>query len=568
MEHCRQINFIADGSTQSTRDCLVTVAWANEISAGVFAPMQVMKTRPVSPQDRFDDTLLLQISKRRKLERVAAFRQLQAVSHQISILHRGRMDLASFSIAPSLGQRPVKAGESRVTFVAGKDDIDIRRCHDWLEQNPGPAGGRVPRGSVPAFPSVSFLITKSDDEEITNVLPVLPESERWWLNLPVLVLGLDQGSIGLAGMAFAMRENMVRVKCDKIHRAIRDFKNSMSRCLKGLFLKAQLHSSYIFALNYKPFGSGGFFQHKREMLEKFVGATSPQNSTLWDAFREKIARDLGRELSGDEHEIENMLADVDSSMKKGSLVKASRWFSWNQLCCEQLCEYHVLKMLLADQFGEDQPFRPMQRERCTLHSLSAKTEPGKSFFEGRVPESDHGERQEDAVGDLQQLSEAARTTDPRKELSLLKSSMGGFKLAYYLMTEDLFDHSKILYKVTEPLWTWYGKRVKNVKSPQDGRGYTELMTVRDSWKGDKHLVQIVSNRQKTEWWKEHFDTDLQEPAEKIMMLSLHLLMNRVWSCSLFSLPPDAYAGLLPCDAEIRKTTALKAECHHKSLLKF
>ena len=110
MEHCRQINLIADGSTHSTRDCLVTVAWANEISAGVFASMQVMQTGPVSPQDRFDDSLLLEISKRRTLERVAAFRQLQAISHQISILHRGRMDLASFSIAPSLGQRPVKAG--------------------------------------------------------------------------------------------------------------------------------------------------------------------------------------------------------------------------------------------------------------------------------------------------------------------------------------------------------------------------------------------------------------------------------------------------------------------------
>ena len=82
--------------------------------------------------------------------------------------------------------------------------------------------------------------------------------------------------------------------------------------------------------------------------------------------------------------------------------------------------------------------------------------------------------------------------------------------------------------------------MKNVKSPQDGRGYTELMTVRDSWKGDKHWVQIVSNLQKTELWKERFDTDLQEPAEKIMMLSLHLLM----------------------------TAALKAQCHHKSLLRF
>ena len=81
-------------------------------------------------------------------------------------------------------------------------------------------------------------------------------------------------------------------------------------------------------------------------------------------------------------------------------------------------------MLLANQFGEDEPCSPMERERCSLHSLSAQTEPGKAFFEGRVPESEHGERQEDAVGDLQKLSEAGRTTDPRKELSLLKSSMG------------------------------------------------------------------------------------------------------------------------------------------------
>ena len=113
-----------------------------------------------------------------------------------------------------------------------------------------------------------------------------------------------------------------------------------------------------------------------------------------------------------------------------------------------------------------------------------------------MPESDNdGERQEDALGALQKLSQAGRATDPRKELSLLKASMGGFKLAYFLMTEDLFDHSKILYKVTEPLWTWCGKQVKNVKSPQDGRGYTELMTVGDAWKGDKHLVEIVSNRE-------------------------------------------------------------------------
>ena len=145
-------------------------------------------------------------------------------------------------------------------------------------------------------------------------------------------------------------------------------------------------------MNYKPFGSGGFFQHKRDTQKKLVATTSPENP-LRGAFREKIALGLGRELSGDEHEIENMLANIDSFMKKGSLAKASRWFSWNQLCCEQLREFHVLKMLLADDFGQDQSISPSSRERLSLYSLSAKTQPGKSLFEGREPESDNGERQ-------------------------------------------------------------------------------------------------------------------------------------------------------------------------------
>ena len=88
------------------------------------------------------------------------------------------MDLSSFEIAPSLGQRPVKAGnESRVTFRVGQNDNDICSCRQWLKDNPDPEG-RVPED----FPYVSFLRTMSEDgEEITKVLPVLPESDQWWL---------------------------------------------------------------------------------------------------------------------------------------------------------------------------------------------------------------------------------------------------------------------------------------------------------------------------------------------------------------------------------------------------
>ena len=45
-------------------------------------------------------------------------------------------------------------------------------------------------------------------------------------------------------------------------------------------------------------------------------------------------------------------------------------------------------MLLADHFGEDESFSPCSRERRSLHSNSANTQPGKELFEGRVPESE------------------------------------------------------------------------------------------------------------------------------------------------------------------------------------
>ena len=45
MEHCRQINLIADSSVHSTKDVLVTVAWSSEIRSGVHLP-------PASTEDR------------------------------------------------------------------------------------------------------------------------------------------------------------------------------------------------------------------------------------------------------------------------------------------------------------------------------------------------------------------------------------------------------------------------------------------------------------------------------------------------------------------------------------
>ena len=67
------------------------------------------------------------------------------------------------------------------------------------------------------------------------------------------------------------------------------------------------------------------------------------------------------------------------------------------------------------------------------------------------------------------LNAAAKRKEisPREELSLMKKTTGGFKLALKLMTEDLYYHSHILLEVTRPLWSWYAAEIQSVKTPKD-----------------------------------------------------------------------------------------------------
>lgn len=193
--------------------------------------------------------------------------------------------------------------------------------------------------------------------EMTNVsLPILPQQKFWWRFVPLLVLSLDQGPIGTAGMAFALQGHRIHVKFDKIHRCIRDYKLALGRAMGGIFLKTQLHSSYIFGLNYKPFGTSLHFNQKRTMLELFLESQTI-SSPLWLEFRERIAFDFGETRVVNDRVLWDSLAELNSFQNKGTLVKPSRWFSWNQCCDEFLPEFHTLKMLLKYEFGDN--IRPL-----------------------------------------------------------------------------------------------------------------------------------------------------------------------------------------------------------------
>ena len=67
-------------------------------------------------------------------------------------------------------------------------------------------------------------------------------------NILTLVLCLDEGSVGMAGVgAAAFHVKMtVWVKPDKIHRTIRDLKLAEGHCCGNIFEKTKLGSAYFF----------------------------------------------------------------------------------------------------------------------------------------------------------------------------------------------------------------------------------------------------------------------------------------------------------------------------------
>ena len=165
----------------------------------------------------------------RKLDKIATFRQLQGpikFNQTYSVLGRGvdlpesfcinpgyenmiynvtggKVSLDHFSVPESCCIRRLEFGEIRVT-----DQVDDVTLH---------------------------FIQKPDGDRVC----ILPKYVR---NIFTLILCLDEGSIGMAGVgaaAFYLKK-MVWVKPDKIHRVIRDLKLAEGHCCGKSFEKAKL----------------------------------------------------------------------------------------------------------------------------------------------------------------------------------------------------------------------------------------------------------------------------------------------------------------------------------------
>ena len=118
-------------------------------------------------------------------------------------------------------------------------------------------------------------------------------------------------------------------------------------------------------------------------------------------------------------------------MRSEGVSKLGRWFSWHACAHQQLPEYWAGKMLYE-------------------HHLSAENDPD-----------------DDPVA-FEDLEAAARAKTPFAELMQLKAANGGLRLAYKLMTHQLWQHAQLLLAVTRPCWSWCTREVKNIKSAGDG----------------------------------------------------------------------------------------------------
>jgi len=195
------LSLVADPSTHSKRDTLVSVAYAWEDNQAAIGDIQFMPaTTKLLKADMPDAIAELWLE--RKLERIASYQQLQAISNTIKNLGFPKA-LETFALPENLEMiQPVKNDEVRIISTCANTVLDVAKIYN------------------------------KSTGETRNVLPDgLPSA------FPLLVLSLDQGAEGAAGAAFmeGRRNMLVTCRWDKFHRCIRDIKLSIQHTAHGLF---------------------------------------------------------------------------------------------------------------------------------------------------------------------------------------------------------------------------------------------------------------------------------------------------------------------------------------------
>ena len=339
-------------------------------------------------------------------------------------------------------------------------------------------------------------------------------------------------------------QKLIQSRWDIYHRSIRDVKLALLHCGEGEMFQAQMHSQYLFALSYRPFGTGGFAEDKRRILEVMLGREDPESFALWDEWWETIRDDLKMPQTASASEVWRVLPSLACFSNKGTMPKLGRWFSWNQSYHENVASWNILKMVLQYHF---------------------------SFTgggDGLDPDVAQAKRELDRLARMDHPDEDEHVTY-RKQFSLLKEKLGGgLKLAWHLMSWRLLQLVHIIAATTAPIWKWYSDSVKGLKNVQDNICHQAWLA--QNWQRSVHLqelagvptaqcdevVQLLTRRE---------FAGITDTPEKVFELSARLLEKRAWSLSRSAAPPDCYSELLgndPVLAQARVSSLVK----HKQIM--
>lgn len=234
----RRIRAVTDGSTHSCQETMVSI-FATESGSACYGTIQRLSTlKFVNPFEFELEPEAEYVCARREEQRLSSYKYLAALSHQLELLtskSQEPLTMESFRPPMDAGLLPLEPGDQR--FVLRREDMVI-----------------------------ASIQRKGQDRKVATRLDFETE-------LPILCLLSDQGPSCCAAAAWLKHDDyscLVHFQWDGIHRVTNDVKGSQSKEMSNMILKTM----YCWGVNYRPFGSGGFFAEKVEILKAFMRSES------------------------------------------------------------------------------------------------------------------------------------------------------------------------------------------------------------------------------------------------------------------------------------------------------
>ncbi|RYE98898.1 MAG: hypothetical protein EOO77_36410, partial [Oxalobacteraceae bacterium] len=331
----KQLSVAFDPSTYDGEETLVAIAYSPIHKVAAHLPLQILRRGGLAAAELPSATPQHIARFGQRVDRLAAHRQLAGLHHALqTVLTEG---LSAFHVPVDALVRAPLPHETRIVVnniaYLAHPVCDAEGGRDSTE---GGRGGLSPiLASDGGLPSVETsrhdAFAKPASRVVAGVryTQELPDDiARIW---PSLVTATDQGSVGMAGVAFAQaRAPGLRLLWlavgDPYHRGPNDVRGACKQALRGQLRRAMLQTTVLWNLNYKPFGTGAWFHEKQALLASFLETESWQ-SPLFQRFAPLLAEcwDMPSDSNEDHQRLFDSLGShLQSFQKKGPLVKGSR----------------------------------------------------------------------------------------------------------------------------------------------------------------------------------------------------------------------------------------------------